>query len=76
MNTTISKKTIITHRQKHTHTQRDTHKQALYSSTTAIKTGSRLMKPQTLDVRSNRKTRYSIVYDMIHYSYVRQNAEK
>jgi len=45
MNTTISKKTIITHRQKHTHTHRDTHKQALYRNTTAIKTGSGLMKP-------------------------------
>jgi len=29
----------------HTHTHTDTHKQALYRSTTAIKTGSRLMKP-------------------------------
>jgi len=46
MNTTISKKTNNnTQTKTYSHTQRHTHKQALYRSTTAIKTGSRLMKP-------------------------------
>jgi len=46
MNRTISKKNNNnTQTKTHAHTHRDTHKQALYISTTAIKTGSRLMKP-------------------------------
>jgi len=46
MNTTISKKNNNnTQTKTYSDTHRDTHKQALYRSTAAIKTGSRLMKP-------------------------------